>query len=116
MSFRKKFTVKRKSAGTFLDGVFTEGATQDIDIYASAQPVKPEDVQQFDFGRRNSKYMTLTTNTKLYVVRQATDTTSAINPDVVVIDGEEFNVDKEEVWQNGIIPHYRYLVVKVIED
>ena len=114
-SFRKHFTVTRKSAGKIVSGSFQEGPTTTLQIWASAQPLKPELVQQYNFGRRQSKYMSLITDTQLFPLRPATSTSPAFNPDLVLINGEQYNVEKEEIWGNGVLPHYKYLVVKVIE-
>jgi hypothetical protein len=105
-SFRREFTIKQKVAGTVVDGAFIEGAVTTSTIQASLQPLKPEDIQQLPEGRRNSKVSFIITSTRLNLVTSA-------NPDIVVVDSEDYEVDKEEAWQNNVINHYKYLIVKV---
>lgn len=115
--FQKQYTVTRTAPGNYVDGTFVGGSTTTFPIKASAQPLKPEVIQEYNFGRRNSKFMFLFTETKLQVVTAAT---GAGNPgaiqDMVSFAGEMYNVEKEEIWSNNVIPHYKYLIVKVIED
>lgn len=105
-SFRRQLTIYRKAVGTVVDGIFTEGAPTSDVILASVQALKPEDIQQLPEGRRNSKLFFIFTDTRLNLVTSA-------NPDIVVVDSENYEVDKEEVWQNNVINHYKYLIVKV---
>jgi hypothetical protein len=106
MIFRRPYIVKRKSSGSISDGKFTDGAISDISITASVQPLKSQDIQQLPEGRRNSKLYYVFTSTALNTVGTA-------NPDSIVIDGEIYEVDKKDSWQNGVINHYKYLVYKV---
>lgn len=105
-SFRKPYTVKIAATGTWLNGIFIPGTPTTSTIYASVQPLKPEDIQQLSEGRRNSKLFWIFTDTKL------NDVTTK-NPDKIVINGEDYEVDKIEAWQNEVISHYKVLVVKV---
>jgi hypothetical protein len=105
-SFRKSFTVKTKAAGTVVDGFFVEGSVTTSTIQASLQPLKPEDIQQLPEGRRNSKLFFLITSSKLNLITSA-------NPSIVTVDTEDYEVDKEEIWQNNVINHYKYLIIKI---
>lgn len=105
-SFRKSFVVKVAATGTWSNGIFTPGTPTTTNILASIQPLKPEDIQQLPEGRRNSKLFWIFTDTKL------NDVTTK-NPDKVVINGEDYEVDKIEAWQNGVISHYKVLVIKI---
>ena len=104
--FRRQLTIYRKAIGTITDGFYNEGVPVQDTIMASVQALKPEDVQQLPEGRRNSKLFFIFTDTHLNLVTSA-------NPDIVVVDSENYEVDKEEVWQNNVLNHYKYLIVKV---
>lgn len=106
MSFRKTYTVTRVTVGSITDGYYTNGTSNTFDIQASIQPLKPSDVQQLPEGRRNKKMFTVFTDTELQVVTSS-------NPDKLSIYGEVYELDQEEVWQNGVINHYKYLAIKV---
>jgi hypothetical protein len=43
---------------------------------------------------------------------QITDDFDMAQPAIVVIDGFNYEVKHREPWQNGIIPHYKYYVVR----
>lgn len=106
MGFRKPYTVKRVAAGSVIDGYYTNGTSSTVNITASVQPLKPSDIQQLPEGRRNKKLFNIFTSTKLNVVTSA-------NPDKITIGTEDFELDQEEQWQNGILNHYKYLAIKV---
>ena len=103
---RMVVTVHRLAVGSYIKGVFTEGAASTETIRASVQPASPNDLQSLPEGRRNSKAYRLYTDTRLRLV-----TTS--NPDKVVLFGEDYEVTTEEIWQNNIINHYKYIVTKI---
>ncbi len=105
-SFRRPLVVKRKTTGSYVDGEWIEGTTTTIDITASVQPLKPEEVQFLDEGRRNSSSYFLFTDTKLNLVTSA-------NPDLVTINGVDHEIQKEESWQNNVINHYKYRVLQI---
>ncbi len=106
MGFRKPYTVKRVAAGSVSNGYYSNGASSTISISASVQPLKPSDILQLPEGRRNKQLFYIITDTQLNIV-----TTS--NPDKITISGSDYELDQEEVWQNGVISHYKYLAIKV---
>jgi len=103
---RMTLTVKRPAAGTWVKGVFVPGTATQMTIRASVQPATKNDIEFLPEGRRNSKSYALFTDTRLNMV-----TTS--NPDIITIYSEDFELMREEVWQNGLINHYKYIVAKI---
>lgn len=106
--FRRQFTILRRATGTTVDGNWVEGATTQEYIQASLQPLKPEDMKTLDFGRRTMKVSFLFTDTKL-------DLSTTANPTIVLVDNEQYEVNKEEAWQNGVISHYKYMITREIQ-
>lgn len=106
-SFRvHTLTVKRFAQGTYDKGEFVEGSSSTLTIRASVQSPKAHDLQLLPEGRRNSQAYRLYTDTELRL-------STAANPDKVVIDGEDYEVMAKSPWQNRILPHFRYVVVRM---
>lgn len=106
---RKTLTVKRFSSGDYVLGHWVEGTESQFTIKASVQPVKGPELQSMPEGRRDSQIYKLYTDTKLNGI----DKQGKKSPDIVVIDGEDFEVVSPEPWQNQIINHYKIFVIKV---
>ena len=108
MGFRKPLTIRRVS-GVWDHGNWIEGSSIDFEISASVQPVTglSENVMQsIPEARRQSEMYRIYTNTELM--------TSGVNevPDRALINGKEFEVFVSNEWQNNVINHYKYVLVK----
>jgi hypothetical protein len=106
-SFRKSVTITKRSTGTLVDGIYTDAASTVSIIQASVQPASDSDVQTLPEGRRERKAFRLYTNTELLSLQESE------NPDRATIYGEEYEVVTKNPWQNAVIPHFKYIVVKV---
>jgi hypothetical protein len=62
-------------------------------------------------GRRFSEFYNLYTDSPLNTV-----VVGGSNPDVVLVDGVEFEIVKVENWANNIINHYKALIARPIES
>lgn len=107
--FRMPVSMQRKAPGSYVNGVWVEGALTTIPITASIQPTTGEELLSLPEGRRDRKTYALFTSTKLNVARPG------INPDLVTIFGEVYEVIKVDIWQNrpavfAIINHYKVIV------
>ena len=110
--FRIPLSLYRKAAGTYINGIWVEGAETLIPITASVQPTTGEEMLSLPEDRRNSKSYALFTSTKVEVIH------TGANPDQIVIFGERYEVIRVEPWQNrpavfGIINHYKFYAVKL---
>jgi hypothetical protein len=106
--FRRPFIVNRITPGHVIDGFWVEGTSSQITIMASLQALKPEEMKILVEGRRETSVYYLFTETKLYTVTDA-------NPDIVIINTDEYEVNKEEAWQNGVINHFKYMVTRKLK-
>lgn len=109
--FRKELKVKRPPIGHYVDGLWVDtGQEEEFTILASVQGVNAEVLQTLPEGYRTSETHILYTNTRLN-----TSTVNLRNPDVVVINDNEFQVIKVTE-QNNIkdhpTNHYEVVVVK----
>lgn len=107
-SFRKPVRAFRYAAGTTTGGYIAGGTETEFSILASVQPLKPNEIQCLPEGRRNSKAFRLYSNTAL----QMLEGTNA-KPDQVLLFGERYEVIGHGPWQNDVINHNKYIVVKV---
>ncbi len=109
MGFRKPLTINRV-AGAYDHGKWVEGDTIDFEIQASVQPVKSlseNEMQSIPEGRRQSAMFRIYTNTELLT------TEIDQQPDRAMINGEEFELFVSNPWQNNVINHYKYVLVKM---
>ena len=107
MSFRRSVTRRTQAAGTEVNGHYTEGAKTDTVIKASIQPASQTDIETLPEGRRNHEAFRVYTDTKLNTERDDE------NSDSILYDGKEYEVMMRLDWQNNVINHYKYLVVKL---
>lgn len=83
---------------------------QNITIRANVQPPTGQVMKLLDSGFKRTDVRVLYTATQLRSVNEDTDT----EPDYVIIDGYEFQVQDVEPWQSGLnLNHYKYIVAKV---
>ena len=95
--------VKRKTAGNFVKGVFVEGTESTFFIQGTWQPLTGEELNTLPEGRRGNGGYALFTETELQ------NRQDGISPDIVEVNGRDFEVINVELWQNSIIPHYRVI-------
>lgn len=106
--FRKPLTVKRPGEGTRVNGRWVDGVPTILTIKASVQPATTEDMQSLPESRRTLGAYKVYSDTKFQSLQENTN-----NPDVVVIDGGDYEVAEVKPWQNGILPHYVALAVRI---
>jgi len=110
MSFRQAVTIKRVDAAPVAtDGIYAPAATSNFTIKASIQPLKPNEMQLLEEGRRDSEAFRLYTDTQLLTAKTSTKK----NADIAVFYGNEYEVLSCATWQNNVINHYKAIVVKL---
>lgn len=107
--FRRPYKVLTPAPSTLVNGVIVDGEMVDSQANFSVQSIKDtQEIESLDAGRRLTDYRRLYSDTKL----QITDDFDMAQPAIVVIDGFNYEVKHREPWQNGIISHYKYYVVR----
>jgi len=107
MSFRLPQTIKRTAPGAYVDGIFINGATSELSIHASIQPMTGEDMFTLPEGRRLSDYVKAYTDTLIQVVAEGQQ------PDRLVWRGKEYEAIQFDVRQMGVINHYKVIFSRV---
>jgi hypothetical protein len=104
--FNKTFNVRRLGPGAYVNGFWQEGVPTVIQIQASVQPVRGDEMQTLPEGRRDSQAVKLYTSTKLQTVDDD-------NPDILEAFDADFEIISVEPWQSDVINHYKCIGVKL---
>lgn len=115
MGFRKPFTVKRKTPGTYVNGFWVEGAETQITIQASQQPATVDEMQTLPEGRRKGETFKYYTSTELYAATQADGEIEAKSADIIVTTRGNYEVIDCQVHQSNVINHFKVFAVRVGE-
>ena len=102
-------TLKRYTAGSYVNGEWVKGASTTQTITGTWQPSTGEDMQQIIGARRVSEIFKGYTTTPLRTVQPGT---TAEQPDSIVKDGIEYEIVFVAPWNNGLIPHYKFVAVR----
>lgn len=98
-----------RTATVWVKGRATNTAAPVVDLPdASVQPAEEHDIQTLPEGRRSKGALRVYTSESLLAI------SSTQKPDHVLIDGVEYEIMSKNKWGNGIIPHYKYVVVEVL--
>ncbi|HFK7186594.1 TPA: hypothetical protein ACG0BA_002236 [Serratia odorifera] len=107
--FRRPFKVLTPTPSTLVNGVIVDGMMVESTASFSVQSIKDtQEIESLEAGRRLTDYRRLYGDAKL----QITDDFPMAQPALVVIDGFSYEVKHREPWQNGIVSHYKYYVVR----
>ena len=101
--FRSPFTVRRKVAGSYVNGFWVEGAESSFVIQASVQPVSGLEMQELPEARRNTQAVKIYTDTQLLTVA----TNVSTNPDILEAFGFDFEIIAVMPYQSNVISHYK---------
>lgn len=82
-----------------------------INIKASFQPIKGEDLQNLPEGVRSSNIFKIYTKTEVKNVKQGTDRRG----DLITFKGVAYEAIQVFPWQNGTMNHYKVIVQEVKE-
>jgi hypothetical protein len=112
VSFRTAKKLLRESTGAYASGRWVAGARSVTVTLASVQPVvMGQDLKALPEGRHVSDFVKFYTGDKL----QLTADGEGIQPDIIVNAGYGYEIVSEFQNQNAVIPHYKYIAVKVFK-
>ena len=102
-------TVERYAAGTWVEGVFTKGVQSILNVEASVQPLRGNEIKLLPEHRRTAEAIKIYTETKM----RTTDELNQLPADVITHDGKRFEIHKVENWFIGTdIPYYKAIAIK----
>lgn len=107
----KTFTVTRKTGqGKWLQGKWVPGAEDPTyTITGTQQPINGAKLEALLEGRRIEKAFTLYTKEEL----NPTDPETKTGGDIITLDdGLDYEILESHPWQNGIINHYKTIVIR----
>lgn len=102
--FPKPFTVRRTTR-TLVRGVWTDGTPADSIHYGSIQPLSGKDMEMFPPASRTTGRIWVYTDSQLNTRTEG----SATPADLVLFKGATYEVIPWQAWDNGLIPHNKYL-------
>ena len=74
---------------------------------ASVQPAEDHEIQTLPEGRRSKGAL------RVYTGENLTALTSTQIPDHIIVNGVEYEIMSKNMHKNGLINHYKYLIVEV---
>lgn len=112
-SFRRQITILRQNSTGYYDkGKWVEPETLSEEIiYASVQPLTGREIDLVPQGRRNCDSAKLISESALNTV----EVNNNSNPDIVVLNGERYEVHSVGEWQNNVLNHYEYVITKAVQ-
>lgn len=111
--FRKSHVILRKTGGGWVNGKWIAGDLSTLNIFASVQPAKMEDLVSLPEGRRLSDFIRLYTSTELRTVAEGT---FPVEPDLFDWHGHSYECVQVGMWQNDVISHWKCIFAKVSQS
>ena len=103
--FPKLITYESSNTGAYVDGTWIEG-TKDLKTFlGSVQPASGKDIESLPTGRRDKGIVKGYAPTPLAVSEESGNTSG----DVVHYDRRRWELIYEGGYQNGLVPHYKYM-------
>lgn len=102
-------TIKRKSAGSYINSRWVEGTEQSFRITGSEQPVSGRELLALPEGERVKTVLKVYTGERLYTAREAESKTA----DIIVINGADYKVVK--VWPYKVGNNFGYNKVLAVD-
>lgn len=102
-------TVTRPGVTTYVSGERTDGASTTLTILASVQPLHGAELLNFEEGQRSKASIKVYTDTELRTLNEAAGTKA----DLVTWQGAQYEVQRCDPWQVGLLNHWRAYAFKV---
>jgi len=99
--FNQTLSGTRNAAGSYVNGVWVNGAPANISLACSVQPSTGKEILLLPEGRRTES---------AYTLRSVAEIKEG---DKFTIFGDVHEVLKVQVWQNGIISHYLGVATRI---
>ncbi len=101
----------KRNIGAWVNGYWEESEISTFDILGTWQPVTGKELEVYQDGDRSLDVFTGYTYTEIFIDDQINNIVS----DIIVVDGDQYEIIKLLKWQNNIINHYKFVVTRVLE-
>jgi len=113
LAFSQTYKVIRNNVGgTWSNGLYTKGATTEISIEGSVQPVNGEDLLNLPEAQRSKGVLKIFTDVKLYTV----STKNNFMADILEYKGDKYEVQEVKDYSDYFFSHYRAILTKVEDN
>lgn len=112
MFFNQPVKITRVGKGSWVNGIWQEGAPSAFVIQTSLQPASRNDMELLPEGRRGRQTFALYCQHGL----RMTDDNAGTNADRAEIYGDMYTIQHVENWANGLIPHYKAIATREAEQ
>lgn len=109
MTFRQPQVILRAALGSYVNGEWIQGARSVLNITASVQPVKGEEVMTMPEGKRLADFVKIYTSTEIVPLIE----TIGQAPDQLQWHGHTYECIEVNVRQMDVINHYKAIFAKV---
>lgn len=106
---RQPFTVKRTSAGGYVDGRWVEGTESTFEVKAIWYPLKGNEKMMLPDAFRSKYTIKIQSLAELYSLREK----DSSQPDQIFIDNYWFEIQERDKYSMRVVDHYEYLAVRV---
>lgn len=104
------YSVKRPvTNGYYLEGVYQPSATETVEVVGSLQPLSPKEALLLPENERNRESFNLFTEVELFPASED----GLRVADLVVVNGEDFQVRSTEAWRNVDLPYFKSILQRV---
>lgn len=107
--FRTYRLILTETAGSYVNGLWVRGTRGSQSVLASVQPITRQEMESLPEGRRLSDHFKIYSDTQLKVTDDGGDN---IQPDLLVFDGNAYELVTRLAYQSNVISHYKYIAVK----
>jgi hypothetical protein len=102
-------TVKRYDSGSYVNGLYVAGDTDDITAVVSLQPMPGKELLNLPEAQRTRRWLKGYSDTELLTASQS-DSKKA---DLFEYDGTTFEVMRSDKWVGGSLSHWRILAAEL---
>lgn len=106
---KETVTRRRYAEGDFVDQYWVSGATTDVSIEASVQPLSGQQVESLSEGQRLRAPKFIMTDSELKLVDEVAKTPA----DHIVADGIEYVLETLEHFKMGLADHFEGIMLRV---
>lgn len=109
-TWNETITLKRKAAGTYVNGRWVPGSVTTSSIRATVEPMKPQELQILPEGLRSRLPIYIYTNEELKTASVA----DSKEPDILTYNDLDYEVHQVQNWTQ-MIPHFKVMCLRLTE-